>query len=119
MIKAHQPKRNADASAKRVSPHFRLSVEQIKAKWLVGDYTAQGYLFDLIESSRKDGWHFAIDDYEYFHLCTWDGKEKREQKRHLGSAKDLRYLQAKEAIWRRDRLEAIDGAIERLRKGKP
>ena len=53
--------------------------------------------------------------YEYFHLCTWNSKEKCEQKRHLGSAKDSRYLQAREAIWRRDRLEAIDGAIERLK----
>ena len=53
--------------------------------------------------------------YEYFHLCTWDSKEKREQKRHLGSAKDSRYLQAREAIWRRDRLEAIDEAIARLK----
>ncbi len=55
--------------------------------------------------------------YEYFHLCSWDPKEKREQKRHLGSAKDSRYLQAREAIWRRDRLEAIDEAIEQLEVG--
>jgi hypothetical protein len=53
--------------------------------------------------------------YEYFHLCTWDAKEKREQKRHLGSAKDSRYLQAREAIWRRDRLAAIDKQIEMLK----
>jgi hypothetical protein len=57
--------------------------------------------------------------YEYFHLCTWDAKEKREQKRHLGSAKDSRYLQAQEAIWRRDRLEAIDRAIARLKERHP
>jgi hypothetical protein len=53
--------------------------------------------------------------YEYFHLCTWNSQEKREQKRHLGSAKDSRYLQAREAIWRRDRLEAIDEAIAILK----
>ncbi len=57
--------------------------------------------------------------YEYFHLCTWNPQEKREQKRHLGSAKDARYLQAREAIWQRDELEVIDEAIERLKEGKP
>ncbi|NJL42520.1 MAG: hypothetical protein HC935_02215 [Pseudanabaena sp. SU_2_4] len=50
----------------RQSPHARFTAEQIKAKWLVGDYTAQGYLFDLLKSSRKDGWHFAIDDVDAF-----------------------------------------------------
>jgi hypothetical protein len=53
-------------SKPRQSPHARFTAEQIKAKWLVGDYTAQGYLFDLIKSSRKDGWHFAIDDVDAF-----------------------------------------------------
>jgi hypothetical protein len=57
MNQTPQPKR---------SPHLRLSAEQIKAKWLIGDYTAQGYLFDLLKSSRKDGWHFAIDDVDAF-----------------------------------------------------
>ncbi len=56
--------------------------------------------------------------YKYFHLCTWDSKEKREQKRHLGSAKDSRYLQAREAIWRRDRLEVLEKQIKRLEEGE-
>lgn len=57
MTQAPQPKR---------SPHLRLSAEQIKAKWLLGDYTAQGYLFDLIKALRKDGWHLPIDDVDAF-----------------------------------------------------
>jgi hypothetical protein len=62
---------------------------------------------------RKSGKQVS---YEYFHLCTWNPLEKREQKRHLGSAKDSRYLQAKEAISRRNRLEPIDRQIERLQE---
>jgi hypothetical protein len=53
-------------SKPRQSPHARFTAEQIKAKWLVGDYTAQGYLFDLIKALRKDGWHLGIDDVDAF-----------------------------------------------------
>lgn len=43
-------------------PHERLSAEQVKECWLLGDYTASGYLFHLFKSMKRDGWEIDIDD---------------------------------------------------------
>jgi hypothetical protein len=43
-------------------PHERQSAEQVKECWLLGDYTASGYLFHLFKSLKREGWEIDIDD---------------------------------------------------------
>jgi hypothetical protein len=56
---------NEPAKRKR-SPHKRLTAEQVKQGWLLGDYTASGYLFHLIGALRRDGWQLLITDVDAF-----------------------------------------------------
>jgi hypothetical protein len=46
--------------------HLRLTPEQIKADWIAGFYTAQGYLYHLIRSLRRDGWWYRIRNIRQF-----------------------------------------------------
>lgn len=47
-------------------PHKRLTADQVKRNWLLGDYTASGYLYHLIGALRKDGWPLLIDNVDEF-----------------------------------------------------
>jgi len=59
------------SKAKPRTPHARLTAEHVKQNWLAGDYTASGYLFNLLKALKKDGWHLGIDDVDTFCL-DWE-----------------------------------------------
>jgi hypothetical protein len=58
-------------AAVQTPAHLRLTPEQIRADWLAGFYTAQGYLYHLIRSLRRDGWWCRIRNIRQFceHWC--------------------------------------------------
>jgi hypothetical protein len=53
-------------AAVQTPAHLRLTPEQIRADWLAGFYTAQGYLYHLIRSLRRDGWWCRIRNIRQF-----------------------------------------------------
>jgi hypothetical protein len=57
---------NPSASQRRRAPHKRLTAEQVRQNWELGDYTASGYLYHLIGALKRDGWHLTIANVDQF-----------------------------------------------------
>ena len=58
------------------SPHSRRTAEQVRAGWLLGDYTAPGYLHELFFAMKKAGWAIHIPNVAAF--CNeWAIGERR------------------------------------------
>jgi len=55
-------------------PHYRLTLEELKEQFQAGLIKAKNYLYYLIKSVRRDGWHFRIPNVRAF--CEEHGLSK-------------------------------------------
>jgi hypothetical protein len=60
----------------RTTPHKRLTAEQVKQHWLLGDYSASGYLIHLLSAFKRDGWIIEIANVSTF-CQEWQIGERR------------------------------------------
>ncbi|WP_416667911.1 hypothetical protein [Egbenema bharatensis] len=56
--------------------HKRLTPEQVKQHWKLGDYTASGYLIHLLGALKRDGWVVDIPNVAEF-CQLWEIGERR------------------------------------------
>jgi hypothetical protein len=61
---------------KKSEPHLRRTTAQVKQKWLLGDYTASGYLVELFASMKAEGFPIVIHNVAQF-CQEWGIGERR------------------------------------------
>jgi hypothetical protein len=61
---------------KKNSPHLRLTTEQVKHHWLLGDYSATGYLATLFAAMKREGLDIVIRSISDF-CQQWSIGERR------------------------------------------
>ena len=64
------------ARAQKVLPHLRRTKEQIKEQWILGDYSASGYLAALFGAMKAEGLNIVIRSVKEF-CKEWEIGERR------------------------------------------
>jgi hypothetical protein len=69
------PSAQTTSERKKSQPHLRRTVEQVKEKWRLGDYTPSGYLVELFSAMKAEGFAIVIRNVKAF--CEEWGLSRR------------------------------------------
>jgi hypothetical protein len=74
---AQKPATSAQTASerKKSQPHLRRTIDQVKEKWRLGDYTPSGYLVELFSAMKAEGFAIVIRNVQAF--CEEWGLSRR------------------------------------------